>query len=94
MQFKPGLGIFVAACATLWGVDSLRAAEVTARGYYELRLYSVTSNKLDGVQERFRETVEPVRRTAIALGGQAVEYRVSTVHTRDHEYVNLLSRSA
>ena len=62
MQFKPGLGIFVAACATLWGVDSLRAAEVTARGYYELRLYSVTSNKLDGVLERFRYTVEPVRR--------------------------------
>ena len=62
MQFKPGLGLFVAACATLWGVDSLRAAEVTARGYYELRLYSVTSNKLDGVLERFRETVESVRR--------------------------------
>ena len=29
--------------------------------YYELRIYSVTSNKLDGVLERFRETVEPVR---------------------------------
>ena len=35
-----------------------------------------------------------VRRTAVALGGQAVEYRVSTVHTHQHEYVNLLSRSA
>ena len=63
MQFKPGLGIFVAACATLWGFHSLRAAEVTAGGYFELRLYSVTSNKLDGVLERLRETVEPVRRT-------------------------------
>ena len=31
-------------------------------GYFELRLYTVTSNKLDGVLERFRETVEPVRR--------------------------------
>jgi hypothetical protein len=31
-------------------------------GYLELRLYTVTSNKLDGVLERFRETVEPVRR--------------------------------
>lgn len=30
--------------------------------YYELRLYTVTSNKLDGVLERFRDTVEPVRR--------------------------------
>lgn len=33
-----------------------------------------------------------VRRTAIALGGRAVEYRVSTVLTAQHEYVSLLSR--
>ena len=30
--------------------------------YYELRVYTVTSNKMDGVLERFRETVDPVRR--------------------------------
>jgi hypothetical protein len=30
--------------------------------YHELRIYTVTSNKLDGVLERFRDTVEPVRR--------------------------------
>ncbi len=30
--------------------------------YHELRLYTVTSNKMDGVLERFRDTVEPVRR--------------------------------
>jgi GntR family transcriptional regulator len=34
-----------------------------------------------------------VRRSAIALGGQAVEWRVSTVLTAQHEYVNLLSRN-
>lgn len=33
-----------------------------------------------------------VRRTALALGGRAVEHRVSTVHTAQHEYVNLLQR--
>ena len=33
-----------------------------APAYYELRVYTVTSNKLDGVLERFRDTVEPVRR--------------------------------
>ena len=33
-----------------------------------------------------------VRRTAIALDGRPVEYRVSTVLTREHEYVNMLSR--
>lgn len=35
-----------------------------------------------------------VRRVAIALGGQPVEWRVSTVLTTQHDYVNLLSRSA
>jgi GntR family transcriptional regulator len=34
-----------------------------------------------------------VRRTAIALGGRAVEWRVSSVLTAHHEYVNLLSRA-
>ncbi|MDB6033481.1 MAG: family containing protein [Verrucomicrobiales bacterium] len=29
--------------------------------YYELRIYDVTSNKLDAVVERFHDTVEPVR---------------------------------
>ena len=38
-----------------------RAAEPAASPYFELRLYTVTSNKMDGVLERFRETVEPVR---------------------------------
>jgi hypothetical protein len=33
-----------------------------AESYHELRIYTVTSNKLDGVLERFRDTVEPVRR--------------------------------
>jgi len=35
--------------------------EAAAPAYYELRLYSVTSNKTDGVLERFRDTVQPVR---------------------------------
>lgn len=33
-----------------------------------------------------------VRRTAIALGGRPVEYRISTIVTTAHDYVNLLSR--
>jgi GntR family transcriptional regulator len=36
--------------------------------------------------------VMQVRRVAIALGGQAVEWRVSTVLSTQHDYVNLLSR--
>ena len=38
-----------------------KAAEHPGHHYFELRLYSVTLNKMDGVLERFRETVEPVR---------------------------------
>lgn len=40
------------------------------------------------------QAVLQVRRVAIALGGQAVEWRVSTVVTAQHDYVNLLSRPA
>lgn len=44
--------------APLW----VRCAEPAASAYYELRLYTVSSNKMDAVQARFRDTVEPVRR--------------------------------
>ncbi len=33
-----------------------------AENYHEIRIYTVTSNKMGGVMERFRETVDPVRR--------------------------------
>jgi GntR family transcriptional regulator len=35
-----------------------------------------------------------VRRVALGLGGQPVEWRISTVATAQHDYVNLLSRPA
>ena len=38
------------------------AGEQRAYNYFELRIYSVTPNKLDAVIERFRDTVQPVRR--------------------------------
>ena len=38
------------------------------------------------------QPVLQVRRTAIGLGGRPVEYRVSTIVTTAHDYVNLLSR--
>ena len=38
------------------------------------------------------QPVLQVRRVALALGGQAVEWRVSTVLTAQHDYVNLLTR--
>lgn len=50
---------FALAVAALFVAESTRADE---RRYYELRLYSVATNKLGGVLERFRDTVEPVRR--------------------------------
>ncbi len=40
------------------------------------------------------QPVLQVRRVALALNGQPVEWRVSTVLTGQHDYVNLLSRPA
>ncbi len=40
------------------------------------------------------QPVLQVRRVALGLGGQPVEWRVSTVVTAQHDYVNLLSRPA
>lgn len=56
---KTLLFVGIAMAAGLFGI---RAAETPARGYYELRIYDVTSNKLSGVVERFCDTVDPVRR--------------------------------
>ena len=52
----------VKAVLLLMAVMASQAAEPAQFGYFELRVYTVTSNKMDGVLERFRETVEPVRR--------------------------------
>ena len=41
--------------------SQLSAAEPATPAYHELRIYTVTTNKMDGVLERFRDTVEPVR---------------------------------
>lgn len=43
-------------------VASSGADTASTHRYFELRIYTVTSNKLDGVLERFRDTVDPVRR--------------------------------
>ena len=49
--------------ALMLAVASACSAEHSpALQYYELRIYEVSSNKLDAVLERFHDTVEPVRR--------------------------------
>ena len=61
--FAEALGPADVASLLAWLRSNLGAGTPNpASGYFELRLYTVTSNKLDGVLERFRETVEPVRR--------------------------------
>ena len=55
--------IWICSCLLVVAINSwTHAAETVSPTFYELRIYSVTSNKLDGVVERFRDTVEPVRR--------------------------------
>ncbi len=46
----------------LWCLKLSLSVAAEAPAYYELRIYDVTANKLEGVLERFRDTVEPVRR--------------------------------
>lgn len=62
-SFAEGLRPADVANVLAWLRSNLGAGETDpARGYFELRLYTVTANKLEGVLERFRATVEPVRR--------------------------------
>ena len=53
---------FPQLCCALLFVAVNATGGPAASAYHELRIYTVTSNKLDGVVERFRDTVEPVRR--------------------------------
>ena len=52
----------LAILLTVATVTFVSAEQAEVPRYCELRIYTVTSNKLDGVMERFRDTVEPVRR--------------------------------
>ena len=68
LAMKPGPGLmrgpfgFVCLVAILLlSACGVVRADTTRPPYYELRIYTVTSNKLDAVLERFRDTVEPVR---------------------------------
>jgi NIPSNAP len=69
LALNSGFGLMRGSCAfvglvamLLLAACSLVRGETVRPPYYELRIYTVTSNKLDAVLERFRETVEPVRR--------------------------------
>jgi hypothetical protein len=57
-RFKKGLWCVL----VFWGLNLRVTVAAEAPAYYELRTYDVTTNKLDAVLERFRDTVEPVRR--------------------------------
>ena len=62
-SFAEGLTPADVANVLAWLRSNLGAAAPgSAQGYLELRIYSVASNKMDVVLERFRDTVEPVRR--------------------------------
>lgn len=59
------LCIYAFVTATAGGANDpsfLFAGGTAGRNYHELRIYTVTRNKMDGVLERFHDTVEPVRR--------------------------------
>lgn len=76
------LGISVGACG---------AASAPTNHYFELRIYAVTSNRLDGVLERFRDTVNPVRRR---LGINAVGYWSAPGTTNGGTFAYLLAAAS
>lgn len=54
--------LFLLAAALGGWIPRAHAAETVSLPYNEWRIYTVSSNKMSGVLERFRETVEPLRR--------------------------------
>jgi hypothetical protein len=50
------------AICLLAATANVIGADAPARGYYEFRIYAATTNKLEAVVERFRNTVDPARR--------------------------------
>jgi hypothetical protein len=75
------------SAAFLWLASKGQAAESDSSGYLELRIYTVTSNKMDGVLQRFRDTVEPVRRKH---GIRAVGYWTAPGMTNGGTFVYLM----
>ena len=71
--------------------SAVRAAEPAVPHYFELRLYTVTSNKMDGVLERFRDTVEPVRRKH---GIQTVAYWTAPGTTNGGTFAYLMAAAS
>jgi hypothetical protein len=57
----------------VWAIHGVAQSPLSApaAGYLEFRIYTVTSNRLDAVLERFRDTVDPVRRR---LGIRTIGY--------------------
>ena len=80
------IGLLVLALAA-----AVRAAEPAAPHYFELRLYTVTSNKMGGVLERFRDTVEPVRQKH---GIQTVGYWTAPGTTNDGAFAYLMAAAS
>jgi hypothetical protein len=83
-RLRAGLACLLGLCClelSLW-------AAVERSAYYELRMYDASANKLEGVLERFRNTVEPVRRkhgintlgywTASTTNGDKFVYLIQT----------------
>jgi len=56
--------------------------------HFDLRIYTVTANKLEGVLERFRETVDPVRRR---LGIKTIGYWSAPGTTNGGTFAYLLA---
>jgi len=69
-------------------IQTPAVASTPTDSYFELRIYSVSANKMDAVLERFRDTVEPVRQKH---GIRTAGYWTSQGKTNGGVFVYLLA---
>ena len=77
---------------TIYQLDQSEFGITVARAHERLRAVGADRAAARVLGVPLGQPVLQVRRVALALNGKPVEWRVSTVMTAQHDYVNLLSR--
>jgi len=80
--------------STIYHLYQTEFGITVVRAHERLRAVGADRNTARVLGVAVGQPMLQVRRVALGLGGQPVEWRISTVATAQHDYVNLLSRPA
>jgi GntR family transcriptional regulator len=80
--------------STIYHLYQTEFGITVVRAHERLRAVGADRNTARVLGVALGQPMLQVRRVALGLGGQPVEWRISTVATAQHDYVNLLSRPA